>query len=217
MAFMLKFLAPVPMVRARTMRPPVECPKCRTVNEPSTTECDCGYNFVTKGWTRSKTLPGVDDSARREMAAVEDIARTYQRLVYIMIASPAVGALIRGLMWLSRGHDTATLLAMFVSIVLLLISLDMLLRTVYRLADGIGVTPVLYAVGSLIPVVGFLMLLSLCAEARDWTKRQGLVIGLLGPTAVSLEAFRARFGAPAGIRNETFARSLAPARARSRA
>jgi hypothetical protein len=60
----------------------------------------------------------------------------------------------------------------------------------YRLSRNLGVGPrVLWAFGSILGCFGVLVVLRLCHYATQWFRKQGLKVGLLGPTSESLVAY----------------------------
>jgi len=60
----------------------------------------------------------------------------------------------------------------------------------YRLSRNIDVgPPVLWAFGSILGCIGVLVVLRLCHYATQWFRKQGLKVGLLGPTSESLAAY----------------------------
>jgi hypothetical protein len=70
----------------------------------------------------------------------------------------------------------------------------------YRLSRNIDVgPPVLWAFGSILGCFGVLVVLRLCHYATQWFRKQGLKVGLLGPTSESLAAYeKAHPEAPVG-------------------
>ena len=70
----------------------------------------------------------------------------------------------------------------------------------YRLSRNIDVgPPVLWAFGSILGCLGVLVVLRLCHYATQWFRKQGLKVGLLGPTSDSLAAYeKAHAQAPLG-------------------
>jgi hypothetical protein len=60
----------------------------------------------------------------------------------------------------------------------------------YRLSRNLDVgPPVLWAFGSILGCFGVLVVLRLCHYATQWFRKQGLKVGLLGPTSESLAAY----------------------------
>jgi hypothetical protein len=60
----------------------------------------------------------------------------------------------------------------------------------YRLSRNIDVgPPLLWTFGSILGCFGVLVVLRLCHYATQWFRKQGLKVGLLGPTAESLTAY----------------------------
>jgi hypothetical protein len=60
----------------------------------------------------------------------------------------------------------------------------------YRLSRNIDVgPPLLWAFGSILGCFGILVVLRLCHYATQWFRKQGLKVGLLGPTSESLAAY----------------------------
>ena len=134
-----------------------------------------------------------------EVASVEKVrnaARAF-RFANVVVGLAALCWIVLG-MTAGRRDESATAAYVASVAVLGVIVTPLLLALVaYRLSRSIEVgSPVLWAIGSALGCVGVLVLLRLSNTASKWFSRQGVKVGLLGPTPKSLAAFEAAHGQP---------------------
>jgi hypothetical protein len=129
-----------------------------------------------------------------EVARVERIARHYRRLV-LLVGSQilAVFGLTALMTAVAPGASIAggaiELASVGIRIALFLAGMVV----GYQLADALGEgNPWLWAIGMLFPVINLVVLAALSSKANAWCQKAGVKVGLLGPTAASLQELRQR-------------------------
>jgi hypothetical protein len=172
---------------------PRECPKCRVLNEPGTSVCDCGYDFTTgrKGTPRTVFRGTPMPPTEADFGAIEYTALAYRRLIALVGINVVVGGSSRILHNLVLRDETLELFVAVASLVVVATLGVLSAHAAYRVAAALGASaPVIYAVACLLPCIAVVALLALSARATAWAKRNGLEVGLLGPKLESLDALR---------------------------
>jgi hypothetical protein len=129
-----------------------------------------------------------------EVARVERIARHYRRLVLLVglqiLAVFGFTAFMAAVAPEAAGAGGAIeLAAVVVRIGLFLAGMVVGYQLADALADG---NPWLWALGMLIPVINLIVLVAMSSKANASCQKAGVKVGLLGPTAASLQELRQR-------------------------
>jgi hypothetical protein len=165
--------------------PPLPSPVVLAVPEPEENVDPCPPRAQPVAWSPGSSFLG----GQTPLHAIELAAGHYRALVLIVGAQILLGLSIVFAGALPR--DVAPIVSGLLSFVGLGLGIATLV-VVYRLADEIDAgPPSLCLLLTIVPCVGLNALLVLSAKAQSWCKRQGIEVGLFGPTPASIERLRA--------------------------
>jgi hypothetical protein len=128
-----------------------------------------------------------------EEGAPEEVIETavaFRRLVQLVGSQVAVGIAGRLLRYtVLAGSATGQLISAYVVFIFVAVLSVAQLVTAYRLAKGIGENPA-WATATImcVPCLNVMMLLHLSSRATAWCRPYGIRVGLLGPSAATIEA-----------------------------
>ena len=163
------------------------CPRCKLLNDPSATICDCGYEFATGTLGVQREGRGL---SQKERAAIADTADRYRGLVAIAFAQALLGGSSRVVVQLLKrsGTPEGVLLGSSIS-ALLILSLAIYVATrAYRLATEMALrNPGGWATTVLVGGIFGVMIFN--TYARQWSERFGIRFGVLGPNRADIERF----------------------------
>ena len=122
---------------------------------------------------------------------VERVARLYRRLI-LLIGAQLILAVLNQSIRISAATGGDTLLLAFAAFLAGFAIVIALAVSAYGLAKHLGSrVALLWAIGMFFPFVNIIVLLALSVQAQRWCRARGIKVGLLGPTAESLEKLRA--------------------------
>ena len=163
------------------------CPRCKLLNDPGATACDCGYEFATGTLGVQRAGRGL---SQKERASIADTADRYSGLVAIAFAQALLGGSSRVVVQLLKrsGTPEAVLVASGVSALLVLGLAVYVATSAHRLATEMSLrNPGKWAATVLIGGIFGVMIFN--TSARQWSERFGIRFGILGPNRQDIERF----------------------------
>jgi hypothetical protein len=134
-----------------------------------------------------------------DFAQAEAVARYFRRLILLVGLSIVLSFSINILGILAAEAGVVAALVLFATAVAFAVGLLSVI-TAYQLSSRLGSrVAVLWALGMLIPVLSFILLIALSIKTIAWFRARGIDVGLLGPTKESMDRLRRQAGLPAAF------------------
>jgi hypothetical protein len=163
---------------------PRACPKCRLLNDPAATACDCGYDFAS-GAVRPQAAQPPPKRRKGELDVIIDGAEAYRGLLWLVVVQVALGVTGRIAHRAANASTGIALVALCSSLAVLVVAV-LAARKASALAKAIGMQSPAVP-GMVVFLTGILGYLWLNARARVWCRQEGVDVGLLGPTQQALD------------------------------
>jgi hypothetical protein len=170
---------------------PKACPKCGLLSDPTATTCDCGYHFAS-GSVRPDAAQPAPKRSKGELDIIIDGAEAYRGLLWLVLVQLVLGVASRiAHRAVNAGSGIAALVALGASVAVLVAAV-LAARKAAALARVMGMRSPAGA-GVIVLLTGIFGYLWLNAKARAWCRREGVEVGLFGPTPQALDALYRRF------------------------